>query len=153
MSLKALGSCAYLATVLAASLVPQHAAGQGAPIGEVASLRKEAARSGKPLKMGDAIYSNDVITTGADSSLRITFVDQTSLALGARSQVTLDRFVFSGDRQFVITAARGTFRFTSGGMEKPAYKVNTPTSTMGVRGTVVEFHVDARGAMYTVIRP
>lgn len=142
-----------LAALLALGAPVAPAASQQAPIGEVASLRKEATRSGKPLKLGDAVYPTDVIATGADSSVRITFVDQTNLALGASSRVTLDRFVFSGEREFVLTATRGAFRFTSGDMNKSAYKVNTPTSTMGVRGTVVEFHVDSRGAMYTVIRP
>ncbi|MFN3890351.1 MAG: FecR domain-containing protein [Beijerinckiaceae bacterium] len=131
----------------------ESATGQGAAVGQVASLRKEAMRSGQPLKLGDAVYSNDVITTGADSSVRITFADQTNLALGPSSRVVLDRFVFTGKEEFVVSATRGAFRFTSGGLPKSAYKVNTPTSTMGVRGTVVEFHVNSRGARYTIIRP
>jgi hypothetical protein len=145
------GAC--LALALGASLVPQQAASQRANVGEVSSLRKEAARSGKPLKLGDTVYGADVITTGPDSSVRITFVDGTDLAVGPSSRVTLDRFVFSGEPEFVISATRGAFRFTSGGMNKTAYRVNTPTSTMGVRGTIVEFHVDSRGALYTIIRP
>ena len=153
MSSKGFLSGAFFATVFAATLVPQLAASQGAQIGQVASLRKDAARSGAPLKVGDAVFSNDVITTGADSSVRITFADQTNLALGPSSRVTLDRFVFSGEQEFAITATRGAFRFTSGGMNKTAYSVKTPTSTMGVRGTIVEFHVNSRGARYTVIRP
>ena len=146
-------SVACLALGIGATVVPQHAASQGVPIGQVASIRKDAARSGKPLKLGDPVYSNDVLTTGSDSSVRITFADQTNLALGASSRVTLDRFVFAGDQEFAVTATRGAFRFTSGGLNKTAYKVNTPTSTMGVRGTVVEFHVNSRGARYTVIQP
>jgi outer membrane immunogenic protein len=146
-------SATILAIVFGASILPQAAYSQGAQIGEVASIRKDAARSGKPLRLGDPVFANDVITTGADSSVRITFADRTNLALGPSSRATLDRFVFSGEQALTITATRGAFRFTSGGMNKTAYRVNTPTSTMGVRGTIVEVHVNSRGARYTVLQP
>ena len=134
-------------------LAPASAHAQSQPVGEVASIRKEAARSGKPLRLGDPVFANDAITTGADSSVRITFRDQTNLALGPSSRVVLDRFVFAGDQEFAVSATRGAFRFTSGSLNKQAYKVSTPTATMGVRGTVVEFRVDRNGARYTLIRP
>lgn len=146
-----LGVC--VAMLLGVAIVPQEAESQGAMIGQVASLRKEAARSGKPLRMGDPIYSNDVITTGSDSSVRITFVDETNLALGPTSRVVLDRFVFSGSPEFAVSATRGAIRFTSGNLPKTAYSVKTPTATMGVRGTIVEIAVNSRGDRYTVIKP
>lgn len=134
-------------------LSPLSVAAQSLPVGEVASIRKDAARSGKPLRLGDPVFSNDAITTGVDSSVRVTFRDQTNLAIGPSSRVVLDRFVFTGNQEFAISATRGAFRFTSGGLSKPAYKVSTPTSTMGVRGTVVEFRVDRNSARYMLIQP
>ena len=39
--------------------------------------------------LGEAVFQNEVMTTGVDSSLRLTFVDQTNLAMGPVSRLTL----------------------------------------------------------------
>jgi hypothetical protein len=52
----------------------------------------------------------------------------------------LDRFVYDpdpGKASFVMTATAGVFRFVSGKLPKESYEIHTPTSTIGIRGTVL----------------
>src|SRR6185295_12191559 len=65
-----------------------------------------------------------------------------SLNVGARSEVTLDRFVYDPNRRngsVVLNAGRGVFRFVSGSQDSKSYKINTSVATIGVRGTVFGF--------------
>jgi hypothetical protein len=130
----------------ALTLAPAFA--QPAPkIGDVASVRKDAARSGKQVSLGDAVFQNEVMTTGVDSSLRLTFVDQTNLAMGPTSRLRLDKFVYDAlTQEMAVSLTRGAFRFSSGNLDKRAYRIETPTATMGVRGTIVNIAIAADGA-------
>lgn len=147
--MKLLSGSFALAALIA---LPQMTLAQSAGIGGVASLRKEAARSGQPLTLGDSVFQNETITTGQDSSVRITFLDNTNLAIGSSSRVTLDRFVFTPNpstQEMTVNISRGAFRFTSGNLDKRAYRINTPTATMGVRGTVCNLDVGSFGTKVT----
>ncbi|NNF78020.1 MAG: hypothetical protein HKN05_08325 [Rhizobiales bacterium] len=76
------------------------------------------------------------------------FRDDTRLALNANSSVKLDKFVYAGNSvntQLLMRAARGAFRFATGNMPSKAYKIITPSSTIGVRGTWFDVFVGRRG--------
>jgi hypothetical protein len=72
------------------------------------------------------------------------------LTVGANARVTLDAFVFDpakGTPALAATAAAGgVLRFVTGTMDSNAYRVETPTATIGVRGTVFDLIVAADGA-------
>jgi hypothetical protein len=122
------------------------------PIGGVESLRNQATRSGVTMRAGDRVFQNEVIATAADSSVRIAFADQTNLALGPSSRVVLDRYVYNATRQgLAVNLTQGAFRFTTGNMNKPAIRVNTPTATMGVRGSVVNVDVTRNNSSFTLL--
>jgi hypothetical protein len=93
------------------------------------------------LRAGASMREGDRIDTGADGSVGVTFRDNTRIALGPRSRVVLARFVFKpADKQygFGLSLARGTLEYISGLIEKlapAAVSIETPTSTIGVRGT------------------
>jgi hypothetical protein len=92
------------------------------------------------LKMRDDIYHNELITTGKGSATEIKFLDETTLTLGPNAEMTLDRFVFDPDPKksaFVMTAAKGAFRFVSGKLPKKSYIIHTPSATIGIRGTIL----------------
>ena len=67
------------------------------PIGNVATVIGSASvirnNETTPLKVKDDIYLNDVVQTGAKSSLGITFSDATTFNLRANSQITIDSYV------------------------------------------------------------
>lgn len=106
------------------------------------------------LDVGAGVFHNEVIATQDESSTQLLFRDETSLTVGPRSRVTLDRFVYdpnTGAGDVVVNAVEGTFRFVSGSARSDSYKIETPVATIGLRGTVLEWRVDADGNMLLVV--
>ncbi|MEM1197867.1 MAG: FecR domain-containing protein, partial [Pseudomonadota bacterium] len=101
----------------------------------------------RTLSRGDEVFRDQRIRTRAHSTAQFRFIDNTRLAVGASSSIVLDEAVFSGgsDEKLVLKAARGAFRFVSGSLRKRAYQVVTPSSTVGVRGTMFDVFVGSGG--------
>jgi hypothetical protein len=91
--------------------------------------------------VGGAVRQNDVVETGKDGALGLTFIDNTTLSLGADSRITLTKIVFDPDQgnfAFLARIIRGTFMFTSGTIAKlspQSVQITTPVGTIGIRGT------------------
>jgi len=108
-------------------------------------------QSGKtrPGVVGGPVYRSDTVATAAHSSVGITFVDNSLLALGPFSRLRLDEFKFNTTTHeglFDVTLKRGTLAVKSGQIVKQtpeAMRVRTPVAVLGVRGT--EFVVRAAG--------
>lgn len=87
------------------------------------------------------IEQGDIIKTAADSSAGLVFEDDTVVALGPNSEMSIDGFLFQPAKQqlsFVTRMIRGTFSFITGQIAKLAPKkvvLETPDATLGVRGT------------------
>jgi ferric-dicitrate binding protein FerR (iron transport regulator) len=131
----------FLALAASLSLVSGAAFAQ-AKIGVAAVVKNQVTGGGAPLSSGSGVHANEVITTGHGSSAQLLFVDQTSLMVGAKSEVKLDRFVYDpskGNGKVVMNAGKGVFRFVSGTQNSKSYQINTPVATIGVRGTVFTF--------------
>ena len=133
-----------MVTVAAAAGVTVHAAAaQDARIGEATSVQNEVTRvrgqAGQVVSPGESVFRNETIATAAASSARLTFLDQTNLSIGPSSRVVLNRFVYDSSAQALsVNLARGAFRFSSGALDKRAYRIETPVATIGVRGTVLD---------------
>ena len=100
------------------------------------------------LNKGDRVFRNQRLRAGSASLGQFQFRDDTRLALNANSSVKLDKFVYAGsgvNTQLLMKAARGAFRFATGNMPSRAYKIITPSSTIGVRGTWFDVFVGRRG--------
>ena len=107
-----------------------------------------------PLKAGDAVFQNQVIRTGADSTTQLLFNDETSLTVGPGSELTLDRFVYNpaertGD--IVFSTAKGAFRFVTGNAKSASYKIKTPVALIGVRGTIFDWFIDVLGNLVLIL--
>jgi hypothetical protein len=106
--------------------------------------------------MADDVYHNELIETQEASATEIVFLDDTKLALGPNSSLTIDRFVYDPDpalAAFVATATEGVLRFVSGNLPKISYAIHTPTATIGVRGTaltVAVLPVELSGGQFAV---
>lgn len=48
--------------------------------------------------MGSSVFEQERIRAGAESVAQLLFIDQTTLSVGPRSEVTLDRFVYDALR-------------------------------------------------------
>lgn len=107
-------------------------------VGEVQVIRGGRAMVAVP---GLKLEQGDVITTGKTGRVGIAFLDNTRMALGPKSRVTLDEFAYDRSRQtgsFVTSVNRGSLGVVSGNIAKSkrdAMRVRTPTSMLGVRGT------------------
>ena len=111
----------------------------------VRSVRGILETTSRPISANDPVYWEESIETGADSSARLTFLDNTTLTTGPGSQVTLDEFVFAGGagtRKLIVGLSKGIMRFVSGNMDSAAYEVHTPGAIIGVRGTAFVVRVD-----------
>lgn len=99
----------------------------------------------RELRWNGPVFSEETVQTGPDAHTELQFIDQTHLSVGANSQVVLDSFVYdpsqsTGDA--VITFGKGVFRFVTGDMNKDAYKLNTPSATLAIRGTIFQLLID-----------
>ena len=91
--------------------------------------------------LGGAVYQNDMLQTFWGSTMGVTFKDNTRISLGPSSRLTITQFVFSpADERygFVLKLIDGTMQYLSGLVAKlspGSMKIETPTATIGVRGT------------------
>jgi hypothetical protein len=114
-------------------------------------VTREMGGASAPLTAGESVFRNEAVKTGSDSLAKLVFLDSTNLAVGPTSRVVLDRFVYEGDlgaQKVSVNLAKGIFRFTTGGLDKKAYTIDTPTAAIGVRGTVLD--IDVRSAQTRV---
>jgi hypothetical protein len=107
----------------------------------------ERGSSAQPTNVGDRLLERDVVRTGPDGAVGITFLDNSLVSLGPDSLLALDRFRFDTRTHvgaFDTSLRRGTLAVRSGQIAKQtpeAMTVRTPAAILGVRGT--EFVVRA----------
>ena len=98
------------------------------------------------LNNGDTVYQGDVVQSGSNSTLGITFIDGSVFGLASNARMVLNEMVYdpngSGNSSF-LTLVQGTISFVAGATAKQGdMKVDTPVATMGIRGTAVLAEID-----------
>lgn len=99
---------------------------------------------------GDAVQLNDRLSTGKTGAAAITLKDGTVITLGPNTTVDLNQFAFNTTTQegnVLIELLQGSVRVVTGILGKvnpELFKVKTPTSVVGVRGT--DFIVETEAA-------
>jgi hypothetical protein len=139
---------ACLGLLLALSL-PCTAASDSGTI-KVAKGTVSVEHAGKrvPAWVGMQVQEKDVVSTGPDGSVGITFSDSSMLSAGPNSVLVLDRFEYdmvTGKGVLEANLAKGTLAAVSGKMVKQSpesMKIRTPTALLGVRGTEFVVKVD-----------
>ncbi len=127
------------------SLFTAQVAVAGETIGYVKTVSGSAAvvRGGNEQKLavGAALYEDDVLKTGKESSLGVTMKDGTTLSAGPETEILLDKYAYApkaGNLGFVARVSQGTLDFVSGMLGKLAPEsvaIETPTGVIGMRGT------------------
>ena len=90
---------------------------------------------------GMNLFTTDRIVSGADGSAGVVFKDGTLVTVGASSEVHVRDYAFepkNAKYAFSMYLARGSAIYSSGKIGKLApesVKVDTPSATIGVRGT------------------
>lgn len=106
--------------------------------GSMKVLRGDAVLDAVP---GTTLFTADRVVSGPDASGGIVFKDGTLVTVGASTEVQIRDYVFEPKEskyQFSMYLAKGTAIYSSGRIGKlspESVKVDTPTATVGVRGT------------------
>ena len=120
-------------------------------------VQANATSQPEPPKVGDPVFLGDIVQTGADSKVSITFADETAFNLSSNARMTLDEFVYDPNGKSnatLFSLTKGTFTFVAGKVAKTGdMKVETPVATMGIRGTTphVEIAEDGSAKFSTLI--
>jgi len=102
-------------------------------------------------KIGDPIYLGDVVVTGADGQVGITFTDGTAFNLSSNARMVMTEFVYdpnSKENSTLLSLTKGTFTFVAGKIAKSGdMKIDTPVATMGIRGTTPHVEISDDGSV------
>ena len=134
----------------------------GAPIGDiteqtgVSSLTR--ARNELVAVVGANVELYDTLNTG-NGRIAVEFADKAELRLTEHSRVLIDEVIYDPDpskSKMAMKFAMGTARFTSGKlgmMNKANIRIETPTATIGIRGTDFTATVDELGRSLIILLP
>jgi hypothetical protein len=137
----ALAALALLASVEARA----ESVGNASAIIPNASQATQGTRS--DLRLRDNIIRNAELATAERGALEVTFNDGSKLTMGQNSRLTVDEYVYSGPGagKQTVRYTKGLFRFLSGSIPKDNVKIETPTVTIGIRGTIFRSFLNGLG--------
>lgn len=118
----------------------------GEPVGQIETLEGAATvvrvdGTEVSAEVGGPIFQGDQIVTASDGEIGLVFADESTFSLGPEGEMTIDEMVYdpSGDDgSAAISVLTGTFGFVSGQIAKldsEAMIIDTPTATIGIRGS------------------
>ena len=97
----------------------------------------------KVLAQNSAVEQGDTLISEKDTYARIKFIDQSEITLKPNSQLKVDRFAFDEAKpendNALFSLIKGGLRAVTGLLGKRSqerFGVNTPTATIGIRGTI-----------------
>lgn len=109
-------------------------------------------------KIEQEIVSYDEIET-TNGRLKIQFIDETQISLTEHTYMEIDEYVYDPDpskSKMAMNFIQGTARFATGGLglvPKENIIIQTPTATIGVRGTDFTTTVDELGRSLVILLP
>lgn len=139
------------------ALAPRFALAEGAVAGEVARVRGTVSvkRAGGqvPLNEGDAVMVGDVVTTLADSRLRLALKDGSQINLGELTRLTIAEFAVTQEtmsRQAVFDLQSGLLQaITAKAGAGSSFMIRTGNAVAATRGT--DWIVEAKKAETVVM--
>lgn len=106
-------------------------------------LAKKADGAAKVLAVKSSVEQGDTLISEKDTYARIRFIDNSEITLRPNSQLKIDNFSFEEDQPEKDSAAfnlvKGGLRAVTGTLgkrNKEKFGMNTPTATIGIRGTI-----------------
>lgn len=115
------------------------------PVGSASAIKPAASQTvpqgtKTDLRLKDPIIRKAELVTADKGALEVTFIDGSKLTMGQNSRLTVDEYVYSGPGgagKQSIRYTKGLFRFVSGTIPKKDVKIETPTVSIGIRGTIL----------------
>ena len=133
-------------------------------IGEISELRGNGeitrvnSTNSFTAEIDSDIFSFDDVRTG-NGRLAIEFLDSSIVKLTEHSKLIIDEYIYDPDpakSKMALNMASGTARFISGAfgkINKENITINTPTATIGIRGTEFTTTVDELGRSLVILLP
>jgi len=106
------------------------------------------------LQTGFRMYRNELVRTGPQAQAELKLDDNTKLALGPDAELLLDEYAVaasSDTKTIALKILKGTLRFLTGNNASKSYKIETPSATIGVRGTVFDVYVAPDGGTFVLL--
>ena len=137
--------------MMSTSVFAQEDIGVASMIKNEVQMKNPGADDFEVVSIKDKIYMLSEVTSGDDAKMQILFKDESMFTVGSNSEMVINEFVYnpsSGSGKMTASIKRGAFRFMSGRVAKDpnAVKINTPSASMGVRGTLFEGVVGANAS-------
>src|SRR5271156_959793 len=126
-----------------------------ASVGQVATLQGSVTvvrgnASAIALKTADPIFKNVTLETAVNSTLGVTFDDQTTFSLSPNTRIVVDNFVYQAGgkaNSATFNVALGTASFVASLVAQTGdMKITTPIASLGIRGTTGIVDVPPAGA-------
>jgi ferric-dicitrate binding protein FerR (iron transport regulator) len=162
-TLRALAAASWLSawTLLILMAIPAIAA-ENAPsepeVGTTVLIKKHVTGTlgsvERNLETGFRVYRNELLRTGDNAQAELKLDDNTKLALGPDAELRLDEFVVASSndaKTIAMKFIKGTFRFITGSNASESYKLETPSATIGVRGTVFDVYIAPSGDTFVLL--
>ncbi len=99
------------------------------------------------VKTGDKLFVRDALVTGQNGAIGVILRDDSLISIGSNSRLIINEFLLKPEKKklsFVASIVKGTMVYLTGLIAKQdrnAVKINTPTATIGVRGTHIAVKV------------
>lgn len=103
------------------------------------------------LAVGNELLKDDVIQTKNNTKIQIIFKDETIVTIGKNSEFKINDYIFDEANQQYnanLGLVQGTFRTITGKIGKVApekFKLNSKSSSIGIRGTQILSNVQIQG--------
>ncbi|MBS4050818.1 FecR family protein [Methylomonas rivi] len=130
---------------LALSLLPAEVWAESGVLGFVKIVEGDASITAEqgtvPAQPGVPLFLGNLLKTGANGRMGVTFKDNTIMSLGPDTELRIDEYLFAPAKSELKLAAsllKGTLHYISGVIAKlkpEAVSVKTPAGIIGVRGT------------------
>jgi hypothetical protein len=145
----------FVKTACAAAIaIACSASASAQPVGNTSAIIPAATQkvpqgTKSDLRLRDPVIRNAELATAANGALEVTFLDGSRLSMGQNSRLTVDEYVYAGPGSAgkqTVRYGKGLFRFLSGSIPKDQVKIDTPTVTIGIRGTIIRTLVNEDGS-------
>ncbi|MDX5360913.1 MAG: FecR domain-containing protein [Alphaproteobacteria bacterium] len=100
----------------------------------------------RTLSSGAPVHFGEVLETGPQGRAQFMLNDRSAFTLGPSARMVIDEFVYDPNEStgsMAVSLGEGVLRFVGGALSKQRGRVaiNTPTTTIGVRGGIVTVRV------------
>src|SRR5215470_7122965 len=106
------------------------------------------------LATGSRVHRNELLKTGPLAQAELKLDDNTKLAMGPDAELLLDEYVVgssTGATTIAVKILKGTLRFLTGNNASESYKIQTPSATIGVQGTIFDVYVAPGGDTFVLL--